>query len=124
MPWAARADSKNLRGAVVVRMSVNVVGKDEHPSPSLRHSEPSSVQYPVGPPIPCLAQRCEESPKVSALIAGEESGDVLHEEPCWSVLGHKIEEGEGESASGEAAVIIAESGPSSCDGEVGAGKAA
>jgi hypothetical protein len=59
IPAAARADSENLAGARLIRMSLKVEGEDEHPSSSLGHSEPLRVQYPEGPPIAELAQSTE-----------------------------------------------------------------
>jgi hypothetical protein len=99
MPAAARADSEYLGGAVGIRMSVNRVAEDEHPSSSLRHSEVTGVQYPEGPPIPELPHRMEEDAKVAARMGAEESRNVLHEEPGRSELSNKVKEGEGEAAA-------------------------
>jgi hypothetical protein len=60
IPAAARADSENLGGASLIRISLKVEGEDEHPSSSLGHSgEPLRVQYPEGPPIACVPQSTE-----------------------------------------------------------------
>ena len=45
IPAAARADSENLSGARLIRMSLKVEGEDEHSSSSLGHSEPLRVQH-------------------------------------------------------------------------------
>jgi hypothetical protein len=109
IPAAARSDSENLGGASGVRMSSTTEGDDEHPSPSLGHSEPLRVQNSVGPPIPEVPQTTGEFPKVPTLIAGEESKDVLQEDGVRSVALHKVKEGDREPASGEGSVVIAES---------------
>lgn len=106
IPSAARADSENLGGAVRVRISARVDGEDKHPSPSLGHSEPLSVENPVGPPVPEVPHLTEETPKVSTGIAGEEAGDVLKDEGVRSVSLHKVEECEGEDGS-----LTSEPGP-------------
>jgi hypothetical protein len=101
MPWAARADSENLGGALGCSTSRRVVGtasqtEDEDPSSALGHSEVASVENPVRHAIPELCHATCERRHVSPSMTGEESRYVLEEDGGRSVSLHKVEEGEGE----------------------------
>jgi hypothetical protein len=100
MPAAARADRKNLGGAVGSKTCASTEGDDEHSPSALRHSEVASVENPVGPPIPEFAQATEERPKILASMTGEEARYVLEDDGGRSVALHKVEEGVGEVGAG------------------------
>ena len=90
MPVAARADSENLCGALGCKMSVSVVGfasqtEEEDPSAALGHAEVLCVELAPRHAIPEFDHRTEESPKVSAPMAGEETRDVLEKDGSRSV---------------------------------------
>jgi hypothetical protein len=89
MPAAARADRKNLGGAVGSKTCASTEGDDEHSPSALRHSEVASVENPVGPPIPEFAQATEERPKILASMTGEEARYVLEDDGGRSVALHK-----------------------------------
>jgi hypothetical protein len=120
MPVAARADRKNLGGALGSSTSARRDSEDEHAPSALRHSEPTSVEHPVSHAIPEFDQRTEERRHVSPAMTGEKSRYVLEEDEPRSVNSGKVEEGVGEAGSGSLAH------PSSLpgDGEILAGEAA
>lgn len=94
MPVAARADSENRSGAVGCKMSVRVVGlasqtKEEDPSSALGHAEVLSVELAPRHAVPEFDHRTEESPKVSAPMTGEETGDVFKKDGSRSVNPNK-----------------------------------
>ena len=112
MPLAARADRKNLGGALGCNTSVNVVGiasqtEDEYPSSALGHSEVLSVEYPVRHAIPEFDHFTDESRHVSPAITGQESRYVFEEDGGRSVSLHKVEEREGEAGAGSAVLDAA-----------------
>lgn len=124
MPAALRADRKYRSGALGCSTSVRVGSiasqrKDEDASSPLRHSEEASVENPVRHAIPEVDHFTEETPKVSASIAGQESRDVFEEEGWGSVLFDEVEEDEGEDGS-----VAGETLSLACDGEVLAGEPA
>jgi hypothetical protein len=124
MPAAARADRKNLGGALGCNTSVNVVGiasqtEDEYPSSALGHSEVLSVEHPVRHAIPEFDHLTDEPRHVAPAITGEESRYVLEEDGGRSMSLHKGEERESEDAA-----LSGETGSLSGDTEVLAGEAA
>jgi hypothetical protein len=118
MPLAARADRKNLGGAVGSKTCPSVDSNDEHTPSALRHSEEFCVKNPVGPPVPEVPHDCEETPKVSAPITGEEARYIFEEDGGRSVSLHKVEEGMCESTTGEFSIVVTESGSLSGNTEV------
>lgn len=121
MPLAARADIEYFSGTSCggSRISVSEGSDDEHPSPSLRHSEVAAVENPPGQAVPELGQRCKHDSEVPTALAREETWNVLHEEPAGSKsLG---DSGELEE---EAGALADEPCSSSGDREVLAGGAA
>jgi hypothetical protein len=119
MSAAARADRKNLGGALSCRIEASVDCEDEHSPSTLRHSEETSVENPVGPPIAEFAQTTDECPKIPAGMTGQESRYVFEQDGGRSVSLHKVEEGKGEPGSG-----TGEPSSLSCDAEVLARKTA
>ena len=81
IPRHAFALKKNRCGTA----PVSKVSDNEHTAASLGHSEVLSVQHPVGPPIPELAQRPEEGTKIPSLSAGQDAGDVFPDNPSRPV---------------------------------------
>lgn len=85
-------------------MSVRVVGlasqtKEEDPSTTLGHAEVLCVELAPRHAVPEFDHRTEESPKVSAPMAGEEAGDIFEKDGSRSVNANEVQEGEGEAAS-------------------------
>jgi hypothetical protein len=120
MPAAARGDRKNLAGAVGSSTSARVTrGQDEYSPSSLRHAEIASVEDSVSHAIPEFGKPPEKDGEISSAVGGEETGNVLQEDPRRSVSFHKLEVGEGEA--GASAV---ESSSLAGDAEVLAGEAA
>jgi hypothetical protein len=119
MPVAARADRKNLCGALGSNTSARRDSEDEHSPSTLRHSEVASVKAPVSHAIPEFDQRTEESRHVSPAITGQESRYVLEEDEPGSVNSGKVEECVGEAGSSPFAHASSLPG----DGEVLAGEA-
>jgi hypothetical protein len=120
MPVAARADRKNLCGALGSNTSARRDSEDEHSPSTLRHSEVASVKAPISHAIPEFDQRTEERRHVSPAITGQESRYVLEEDEPGSVNSGKVEECVGEAGSGSFAHASSLTG----DGEVLAGEAA
>src|SRR5688500_12522099 len=123
MPAAARADRKNLGGALGCSTSVNVVAiasqrKDEDSSSPLRHSEELSVENPVRHAVPELSQATEKRGEISASMTGEKARNVLEDDGSRSLALHKPKEGEGESGSRLGSVDDAHPSPLSGDAEV------
>jgi hypothetical protein len=83
MPRAARADSEYLSGTFCggSRISVSDGSDDEHPPSSLRHSEETAVENPVGQTKPDVGQRSNNDSEVPTAVRGEQSGYVLDEKP-------------------------------------------
>jgi hypothetical protein len=111
MPWAARADSEYLAGTVCggSRISDSEGSDDEHPSPSLRHSEETAVENPPCHAIPEVGQRSKHDSEVPTAVRTEEPGYVLDEYPSGSKSccdsGELVEEAgsfHGEVLAGEA----------------------
>jgi hypothetical protein len=79
IPAAALGLKKNLAGTSATSTSAN----DEHPSPSLGHSEVSAVQHSPGEVVkPELGQRREKDGEISSVVGGKKSGYVLNEDPA------------------------------------------
>jgi hypothetical protein len=120
MPVAARADRKNLGGALGSKMSARRDSEDEHAPSALRHSEVASVEDPVSHAIPEFDQRTEERRHVSPAMTGEKSRYVLEEDEPGSVNSGKVEEGVGEAGPGS----LAHAAPFAGDAEILAGEPA
>ena len=59
---------------------------NEDATTTLGYSEVSSVENPVGDPIPEFCQRPEYGSQIPPVIGGQESRDVLTEEPTGACL--------------------------------------
>ncbi len=70
MPAAARPDSEYLSGTLSgdSRISVSDGSDDEHPSPSLRHSEETAVENPPTQAIPEVGQRSKDCSEVPTAL--------------------------------------------------------
>lgn len=86
MPLAARADSEYLAGTLCggSRISVSDGSDDEHTPAALRHSEETAVDNPPAHAIPEVGQRSKHDSEVPTAVAGEETWNVLDENPSGS----------------------------------------
>ena len=101
MPAAALGLKKNLSCAVATSTS----GNDEDALPSLGHAEVSAVQNsPCDIMEPEVGQRPEEDRKVLSSVGGEQSGDVLNDDPSVLVKTLVCDSGELEEQSGSGAL--------------------
>jgi hypothetical protein len=112
IPAHAFGLKKNLGATDSSKMSDN-----EHPTASLGDPEVATVQHPVGPPIPEVAQRPEDGSQVPSSVRRQEASDVLDDAPAGTEL------------SQDAVELPPEPGPfstqalaMSCDGDVLAGE--
>ena len=78
---------------------VSKTSDNEHTTAALGHSEVLSVQNSVGEPIPEDAQEPEEGTKVPSSIAGQDTGDVLPNQPAGAILCSNGTKGEHEVAT-------------------------
>jgi hypothetical protein len=69
---------------------------NEHATAPLWNSEVLSIQHPVGPPIPELAQPSKEGREIPSSVTGKDSGHVLPNQPAGAISCNDRKVGEGE----------------------------